>query len=260
MQPFHQTDTATIYNEPTERLLLSLESETVDALITDPPYSSGGQFRSDKAQDPGVKYCQNGKTLGRISFGGDNRDQLSFEYWCVLWMQQCHRILKPSGYALLFTDWRQLPTVTNVFQAAGFIWRGIVPWDKGRGARAPHKGFFRHQCEYVVWGTKGKIPKATHDGPFEGLVRGPVKQADKFHMTGKPTPVMEELIRPVEPGGLILDPFAGSGPTALAAVRHDRRVIVNDAEPDNCQIIVDRLEAEARGEVLDARQPSAAAA
>jgi len=183
MQPFHQTDTATIYNEPTERLLLSLEPETVDALITDPPYSSGGQFRSDKARDPSVKYCHSGKTLGRISFGGDNRDQLSFEYWCVLWMQQCHRILKPGGYAMLFTDWRQLPTITNVFQAAGFIWRGIVPWDKGRGARAPHKGFFRHQCEYIVWGTKGKIPKATHDGPFEGFVRGPVRQADKFHIS-----------------------------------------------------------------------------
>ena len=67
-------------------------------------------------------------------------------------------------------------TMTDVLQAAGFVWRGVVPLNKGRGARAPHKGYFRHQCEYVVWGTNGRCRKAEHAGPFEGCIAGRVRK------------------------------------------------------------------------------------
>ena len=43
-----------------------------------------------------------------------------------------------------------------------------------------------------------------------------VRQADKFHMTGKPTDVMRRLVQMVPPGDLIIDPFAGSGTTGVA--------------------------------------------
>jgi len=51
-----------------------------------------------------------------------------------------------------------------------------VAWDKGRGSRAPHKGYFRHQCEYVVWGTKGAAIQLEHDGPFDGCIQAVVKR------------------------------------------------------------------------------------
>ena len=111
----------------------------------------------------------------------------------------------------MFTDWRQLPATTDVLQIGELIWRGIIAWDKGGGARAPHKGYFRHQCEYIVWGTKGKCLKQKFTGPFPGCYKFPVKLSDKFHLTGKPTALMEELVQIVPVGKLILDPFAGSG-------------------------------------------------
>jgi hypothetical protein len=55
---------------------------------------------------------------------------------------------------MCFTDWRQLPMLTDVLQAGGFVWRGVMPWDKTESSRAPHTGYFRHQCEYVVWGPR----------------------------------------------------------------------------------------------------------
>jgi site-specific DNA-methyltransferase (adenine-specific) len=203
-------------------VLRELPSDTFDALITDPPYSSGGLFKSDRSASTTDKYVQGGQRLARADFSGDNRDARSWRYWCQLWLSECCRLVKPSGYALVFTDWRQLPTATDALQAAGFVWRGIIAWDKGPGARAPHKGYCRHQCEYVIWGTRGPAPKATHAGPFPGCHHVSVRQSDKHHITGKPTELMARLVEIVPPGGAILDPFAGSGTTAVAAIAAGR--------------------------------------
>ncbi|MNL55354.1 Modification methylase DpnIIB [compost metagenome] len=58
-----------------------------------------------------------------------------------------------------------------------------------------------------------------------GAYQVPVKQSDKHHLTGKPTDLMRKLVRICERGGLILDPFAGSGTTLVAAVTEGYRAI-----------------------------------
>lgn len=199
------------------RSLRELPAASVDALVTDPPYSSGGLTRGDRMAPASSKYCQDGDGLGRPDFEGDNRDQRGWLAWCGLWLAECRRVVKPGGYALMFSDWRQLPQATDALQCGGFVWRGLVAWDKTEGARAPHTGYFRHQCEYVAWGTAGPCPKADGRGPFPGCIRVPVRQADKHHQTGKPTELMRRLLRCVPPGGVVLDPFMGSGTTGLAA-------------------------------------------
>jgi site-specific DNA-methyltransferase (adenine-specific) len=73
-----------------------------------------------------------------------------------------------------------------------------------------------------------------------------VKQADKHHITGKPTPLMRDLMRCVPPGGLILDPFAGSGTTGKAADLEGRRCVLIEQEAGYCDVIHGRL-AEADG-------------
>lgn len=215
--------------------LPTLEADRFDAVITDPPYSSGGTSLAEKSAPPEQKY--GGKAFNRFAtFGGDSRDQRSYLTWCCLWMTECFRVLRSGGYFLCFTDWRQLPTITDAVQCAGFVWRGVIAWDKGRGARAPHKGYFRHQCEYVVWATKGRTDRLTHDGPFDGCISVPVIAREKHHMTGKPIPLMQHLVRPVVPGGLILDPFAGSASTGVAAVKTGRSFVGIERERANVLI------------------------
>ncbi|MFO6425603.1 hypothetical protein ACLBOM_00690 [Escherichia coli] len=51
-------------------------------------------------------------------FSGDNRDQRSWAYW-IPWMSGAARLVRPGGYVMVFSDWRQLPTMTDVFQAGG---------------------------------------------------------------------------------------------------------------------------------------------
>lgn len=78
-------------------LLQRLPDACVDAVVTDPPYSSGGFTRGDRMADPVAKYAQDGNAVGRISFSGDNRDGRSWAYWCALWMSECHRVLRRGG-------------------------------------------------------------------------------------------------------------------------------------------------------------------
>lgn len=234
--------------------LFAMPDESVDAVITDPPYSSGGFSRDDKAKPPAEKYQNGGTVVAYPSFSGDSRDQRSYLAWCSLWIAECVRVLKPGGYFMAFTDWRQLPLTSDAVQAGGVFWRGIVTWDKGRGARAPHKGYFRHQCEYVVWGTKGPAVQLEHDGPFDGCIQATVRRADKHHVTGKPTSLMRELVRPVPPGGLVLDPFAGSGTTGVAAILSGLRFIGIEREAAYAEISRQRLAA-ACGQGSDIQAP-----
>ena len=243
-RPYYQRDGVTLYHGHCFTILAGLAAGSIDALITDPPYSSGGMTMGQRAADPRDKYCQHSRDLGRASFVGDNRDQRSFAWWATMWVTECHRIVRDGGYSLIFTDWRQLPLMTDILQAGHFTWRGVIAWDKGGGSRAPHKGYFRHQCEYVVWGTKGHCPKATHAGPYPGCVKHPVLQSDKHHMTGKPTPLMRDLVQCVVPGGVVLDPFAGSGTTGVACQQTGRNWIGIEIAEGNCEIAARRLDRE----------------
>lgn len=235
--------TAIIHQGECLKILMTLPDASVDAVICDPPYSSGGFSRDDKSKSVADKYQQNGTLRQYPDFQGDSRDQRSYLVWCSMWIEECVRVMKPGGYFLAFTDWRQLPIMTDAVQCGGIVWRGLVVWDKGRGSRAPHKGYFRHQSEFIVWGTKGPAIIAEHDGPFEGVVQATVLQSDKWHTTGKPTALMKELVRCVAPGGTVLDPFAGSGSTGVAAVMAGLDFIGIEREAAYVQIARDRINA-----------------
>lgn len=221
-------------------LLALREIPPFDAIVGDPPYSSGGMTAAARAAPPSSKYVQHGQATIWPEFVGDNRDQRSWTCWSTLWLSLAARQLPIGGKVLLFTDWRQLPATTDVIQAAGLIWRGIISWDKGNSARAPHTGYFRHQCEYVVWGSRDVAPK--QDGPWPGCYSIPINRREKFHMTGKPTLLMEKLVASVPIGGVVFDPFMGSGSTGVAAIRRRRRFVGCEMVPGNFEIAKQRIE------------------
>ncbi|EMY5694556.1 site-specific DNA-methyltransferase, partial [Escherichia coli] len=134
----------------------------------------------------------------------------------------------------------QLPALTDAFQASGFTWRGIIAWNKGRGSRTPHTGYFRHQCEYIVWGSKGHLGKSP-SGPFDGCMTFPVIPSKKMHPTGKPEELMAELVRTANSGGTVLDPFMGSGTTGVAALKAGRRFIGIETSEHYFDVATQRL-------------------
>jgi site-specific DNA-methyltransferase (adenine-specific) len=221
-------------------IMSTLPTGSVDAVITDPPYSSGGAMRGDRMNATSLKYVNTGTQIERPEFQGDNRDQRGYAFWCTLWLSECYRIAKSGAFVYLFTDWRQLPVTTDIMQAGGFVWRGIVPWNK-TGAARPTMGRFTSQCEYMVWGSKGPLPVHV-EKCAPGFFSYVVKQSDKFHITGKPTSLMIDVLQVVEPGGVVFDPFMGSGTTGVAAVQTGRNFIGCEIDPAYFAIAQRRIE------------------
>ena len=244
--PYWACDYATLYAGDSLSILRGLPTASVDAVITDPPYSSGGLMRSDRSLETSAKYVMEGTEKTHPEFYGDNRDQRSFAFWASLWLAECWRVTKPGGFLLCFTDWRQLPTMTDAIQAGGWVWRGIVPWDKTEAVR-PQRGWFRAQAEYVLTASHGTMGKEQERGVtvcLPGVFRENVRSAEKQHITGKPVALMQRLLEVVPSGGVVLDPFAGSGTTLLAAKNLGLRSIGCEMSPDYCEVIRRRLSQE----------------
>lgn len=234
-------------------VLPTLPANSVDAVIADPPYSSGGAFRADRNNGTSVKYQMTGTEKEYPEFEGDNRDQLAYYYWCALWLGECARVLKPGGAICVFTDWRQLATTINAVQIGGLVWRGVVPWNKTEAAR-PQRGRFRAQCEYVVWGTLGAMAEQTAEC-LPGFFTYVVKSDEKAHTTGKPVELVTDILRVAAPGATVLDPFMGSGTTGLACMKTGRRFIGIEISPAYYQIAQRRI-AEAAAQPNLFQQPA----
>jgi site-specific DNA-methyltransferase (adenine-specific) len=253
--PYYDANGVTLYRGDALAVLKALPTARVDALITDPPYSSGGMVRGDRTQDVHTKYVSTDSTRGNEleAFTGDSRDQRAYAYWCALWLGECLRILKPGGVALVFTDWRQLPSTTDAFQAGGFVWRGIVPWSKPNGR--PMSGRFRAQCEYVVWGSAGPMPVDWSAPALPGFFEVNTPR-ERDHITQKPVEVMRELVKIVPAGGVVLDPFMGACTTGVAAVIEGRQ-FVGVEMTEHFAAVAERRIREALGQAVPgAEQPA----
>lgn len=205
--------------------LPTLAAGSVDAVVSDPPYSSGGAFRGDRMSGTISKYVNSEDRANHTEFSGDNRDQRGYLYWCALWLSECLRITKPGGPICIFTDWRQLPTTTDALQVGGWLWRGIVPWNKTEAAR-PQKGRFRQQCEYVVWGTNGPMVEQ-HDVCLPGFFTYTTMSTNngKEHIAQKPESLMTDILGITTAGAVVLDPFMGAGSTGVACIKSGRGFI-----------------------------------
>jgi site-specific DNA-methyltransferase (adenine-specific) len=234
MTPYYDDGTCVIYHGDCFDLLHDLDG--VGAVITDPPYSSGGAFRGDRAQQTSVKYVQSETIAYRPDFAGDNRDQRSFLAWCALWMNAARMASTPGAPIACFIDWRQLPTLTDAVQAGGWVWRGVAVWSKKYGR--PNPAGFSNACEYVVWGTNG--PASEQDDYPAGVFECQ-SPSERDHIAQKPEPVMRWITRLARPGTTVLDPFMGSGTTLRAAKDLGCKAIGIDVDERYCEIAARRL-------------------
>lgn len=247
-EPYYSDEWVSLYGGDSLAMLAGLPDASVDAVITDPPYSSGGMVRGDRAQ-PGShrKYSGTFTDAGELNgFGGDSRDQRAYSYWCALWLAESLRVTRPGGVCLMFTDWRQLPATTDSIQSGGWVWRGVVPWVKR--AYRPQSGRFAAQCEYVVWGSAGAMP-VDHTAPIQPGFFEANPPRGREHVTQKPLSVMRDLVKICPERGVVLDPFMGSGTTGVAAVLEGRRFIGGEMAPDH-QAVAERRIREAQGQTV----------
>lgn len=218
------------------------EGVKVGAIITDPPYSSGGLHRSDRSRSTVEKYVTRGSEAAEYlpQFAGDGRDQRAYQAWLGLALAAAYPLCEPGALCVVFTDWRQVGATVDALQIGGFVYRGLQPWLKPADAARPRAGGFWDAGEFIVWGTAGAVEAG--DEPLYGAgyvqARSP---KNKAHICEKPAEVCDWLLSVVRPGTTVLDLFAGSGAIGVAAVRRGCVPILVEAEETHLATIRDRL-------------------
>jgi len=234
VNPYFQNDQCRIYNGDCLAVMSELEDDSVDVILTDPPYSSGAR-NSASLRNRGSMTRSTGKH-GKKWFGCDNLSSHGFAMLIRLVMVEAFRVCKKDGHLFRFIDWRQWPVLAGVTEAAGWMLRSCITWDK------EHFGMgngFRQQSEFILHASKGTGDNfLRHD---LGTVMRHKREASDQHPTMKPEPLLEKLLSAV-PGETVLDPFMGSGSTLLAARTLDRRAIGIEMSAEYCELAVKRLD------------------
>ena len=215
-------------------VLRRMPDESVDAIITDPPYASGGKNESQRRSSTGMTKFWKGAWFAGDAMGTEGL------VWLLRAMAfEAERILLPGASLLVFCDWRMWSAITPAMESAGLTLQTMIVWDKG----SPGTGVgFRATHELVAHLRKAGPPHF-HAADGSNVIRvGRVHGPSKVHPTEKPVPLMESLIRIVSPrGGLVVDPFCGSGSTGVAALRLGRRFIGVERDPRYIAIAEERL-------------------
>ena len=235
-------------------LLDLLPTEFADLLIIDPPYNLDKSFKDFK-------------------FSKTNDD--AYYKYLESWFPGLLRALKPSGSVYICGDWKSTFCLYRIMKEYTII-RNRIIWqrEKGRGAKANWK----NSCEDIWFGTKSNEyyfnvdavkqkrrvlapyrkngePKdwqesedgnfrLTHPGNFWDDISVPYwsMPENTEHPTQKPEKLGAKLIlASCPPGGLVLDPFAGSGTMQVAAKKLGRSYTGIEINPDYCCIAEKRL-------------------
>ena len=219
-----------------------IEDETIALLVADPPYCSGGMSLTERKKKTAEKYQTSGVMKRLNDYNGDARDQRAAQYFNFVWLSEAFRAAKPGASALVFTDWRQIAMTIDSVQAGGWIYRGLLVWDKMNARPQPNR--FKAQCEYIVWGTKGDAPDTTPspDAKYlDGVFREYAPQAsERIHMNQKPIKLIKRIME-IEDEGIVLDPFSGSGTTACACIETKRDFIGIEADKQIFDASIERI-------------------
>lgn len=215
-------------------VLATLPSGSVGAVVTDPPYSSGGRQQASARNTISKSSRVDGDWIPSDTMGSD-----SYIWWLREIGKQLMRTCATGAHLYCFTDWRQYGNVVTAFETVGWSLRSCVVWSKERGGAMG--SFWRNDHEWVPVFAKGQ-PTPLPDGSFFNVLKSTKPQGGD-HPTEKPLSVMTRLVE-ASPG-VILDPFAGSGSTLIAARNLGRKVIGVELEERYCELIVRRLSQQA---------------
>jgi DNA modification methylase len=220
-------------------MLRSLAARSVSAIVTDPPYCSGGASEAGRA----AARCQ-GVRSERVQsgdvewFAADNMGTTGLVWLLRSMAFEAERLLVPGGSLLVFCDWRMWANLAPALESGGLRLVNMVVWDKqsmGLGAG------FRTRHELVAHLTNGV--GVFHDKSLGSVLEfGRVHVTDREHPTQKPVDLMRALVRVAAPlGGLVVDPFCGSGSTGVACLREGRRFLGIERDGAYCEAARQRL-------------------
>lgn len=209
--------TNTIMHGDCISVLADLDAESVDFVLTDPPYLVSYRDRSGR------------------SIANDDNDA-----WILPAFREIHRVMKESTLCVSFYGWQAADVFLTAWRTAGLWPVGHIVFRKPY-ASARRLLQYQHEQAYLL--CKGPTPRTSE--PISDVIDFPYS-GNRLHPTQKPVEALEQLIHAFCPhGGTVLDPFCGSGSTLLAAQNTGRRYLGVELDPVHYRTACLRLKATA---------------
>lgn len=214
-----------LYNMDAITWLKTLNDNSVDLMITDPPYESLEKHRKIGT----TTRLKNSKASSNKWFEIFPNER--FESLLI----EVYRVLKKNSHFYLFCDQETAFYVKPIAESVGFkFWKPIV-WDKMKIGMGYH---YRARYEFILFFEKGK--RKLNDLSTPDILQVP--RVFRGYPTEKPVKLLEILINQSSMAGeFIFDPFMGSGSTGKAALNLKRQFVGNDLCVEACQVTKDRL-------------------
>ena len=218
-----------------------IEAETVAMVFADPPYNLSGTPKIINRKS---------KTGGDFYKVAENWDKFTSDEYATFstaWLAEAWRILKPNGAVYVCASQHNLVQVLASIEYLGFDVKNIIIWEKPNAMPNMTRRTLTHSIEFIVWAVKGKNwvfnyqelrelnPDTQKDGSpkmMRDVWRFPVVQGDErlrlpngraLHPTQKPEALVKRcVVASTNPGDMVVDPFMGSGTTAVVALESGR--------------------------------------
>lgn len=214
-----------------------LPNGSVDLMLTDPPYAISRDTGFSKLGPNSVE-----RFAVSMDFGEWDHSEIDLTAFCEL----SFRALRKGGTAIVFYDMWKSNYLADSMRSAGFKQIRLIQWEKTNPVPLNSKrNYLTNAREFAVLGVKHGKP-TFHSEYDNGRYRYPIPNNGKrYHPTQKPLDLFLELvIKHSNPGDLVIDPFVGSGTTALAALREGRYFAGCDKDSRYIKIAHRRLEEE----------------
>ena len=202
-------------------LMKGIEKETVDLVLTDPPYII--------SKPSGFKSVVNGEKRFAVSTEHgewDKPENFSLEDLGES-INEYYRVLKKHGTAIVFCDLWKISKVKRLMEKAGFKQIRMIEWIKTNPVPLNSKrNYLSNAREIALLGVK--VSKPTFNSSYDnGIYQFPIcHEKGRFHPTQKPYPLMWALIeKHSHAGDVVLDTFAGAATTLIAAKNLQRKYI-----------------------------------
>jgi len=236
----YETSEEIYYEDAVDGIAERIEDDAVDAVITDPPYGIDldltGTIGSEDVQHSG-------------SVENDGHDE-AIELWRAT-VTELKRVLAPDGHLYAFCSWKTYDEFRDILASAGFEVLNCIVWCKSTPNNQTTFGSggvrYGYQHEFVLYAVHETAEARPLDRTLSDLVLHKHSTEGNDHPTEKPVGLIETLIeQSSDPDDTVLDPFLGSGSTAVAAIESGRHPIGFEIEEEEYQPVIERRVAEAK--------------
>ena len=215
-------------------LMKDIPDNSIDLIVTDPPYKlvAGGVTGKLSKRITGV--CLDHNSIDTKNGNGNFKiNNIKFSEW----LPDCYRVLKDGGHCYIMVNDRNMQQLLNETETSGFKLLNILVWNKNN---AMPNHWYMKNAEFILFLRKGIAKYINNQGSKQCMYFNNIKS--KLHPTEKPVELMSNFIEnSTKIGDTVLDPFMGSGTTAIACINTGRNFIDFELDKHYCDIANERI-------------------